>query len=118
VVVLTVVDGVEEVGTLSWLADVSVDEQRVGLGVDVLHHDLETVEATRFWNLNFSTEALDQVLVDDTVRGGEEGEDVRDEEALVIVETLVPVVKVLGEINLLSSPEGSFGLLVHLPDLN
>jgi len=118
VVRLTVVNGVEEVGTLSWLADVGVDKKGVGLRVDVLHHDLETVEATSFWNLNLSAEALDQVLVDDTVRGGEEGEDVGDEEALVIIETLVPVVKVLGEVDLLSSPEGSLGLLVHLPDLN
>jgi hypothetical protein len=29
----------------------------------------------------------------------------------------VPVVKILGEIDLLRGPERGFGLLVHLPDL-
>ena len=73
--------------------------------MDVLHHDLEAVEASCFRDLNFTTEALDEVLVDDTVGCGEEGEDVGDEEALVVVETLVPVVQVFGEVNFLSCPE-------------
>jgi hypothetical protein len=85
--------------------------------VDVLHHDLEAVEAASLGDLDLAGEALDKVLVDDAIGGGEEGEDVGDEEALVVVEALVPVVKVLGEIDLLSGPERSLGLLVHLPDL-
>ena len=89
-----VVDGVEEVGALLGLADVGVDEEGVGLGVDVLHHDLEAVEAAGFGDLHFAAEALDEVLVDDAVGGGEEGEDVGDEEALVVVEALVPVVEI------------------------
>jgi hypothetical protein len=114
---LTVVNGVEQVLALPWLADVCVDEQRVCLRVDVLHHDLETVEASCLGYLHLAGESLYKVLVDDTIRGGEEGEDVGDEEALVIVETLVPVVEILGQINLFGSPERSFSLLVHLPDL-
>ena len=35
----------------------------------------------------------------------------------VVVETVLPVVEILGEIHLLGSPEGGFSLLVHLPDL-
>lgn len=85
--------------------------------MDILHHDLETVEASSLGNLYLAREALDKVLVDDAIGGGEEGEDVGDEEALVIVETLVPVVKVLREIDLFGGPEGRLGLLVHLPDL-
>ena len=85
--------------------------------MDVLHHDLETVETSGLGDLNLGAETLDKVLVDDTVRGSEEGEDVRDEEALVVVETSVPVVKILGEINLLGGPERGFGLLVHVPNL-
>ena len=85
--------------------------------MDVLHHDLKAVEASRLGDLYFAREALDQVLIDDTIRGGEEGEDVRDEEALVVVEALVPVVKILGEVDLFGGPKGGFGLLVHLPDL-
>jgi hypothetical protein len=115
---LTVLNGIEQVCALPWLADVCVDEERVCLGVDVLHHDLETVEASRLWYLYLAGEALDQVLVDNAVGGSEEGEDVGDEEALVVVQSLVPVVEVLGQVDLLGGPEGSFGLLVHLPDLS
>jgi hypothetical protein len=114
---LTVVDGIEQVLALPWLADVCIDEQGVCLRVDVLHHDLEAVEASCLGYLHLAGESLDKVLVDNAVRGREEGEDVGDEEALVIVETLVPVVKILGQINLFGGPERSLGLLVHLPDL-
>lgn len=85
-------DGVEEVGFLGLLLDVCIDEEGVCLGVDVLNHDLETVEATCFWDLNFATETLEQVLVDNSVGGGEESEDMGDEVALVIIENVVPVV--------------------------
>jgi len=44
--------------------------------VDVLHGDLEAVEAARLGQLYLGGEALDEVLVDDAVRRGEEGEDV------------------------------------------
>lgn len=113
----TSVNSVKEVGALLGLLDVGVDEKGVCLGVDVLHHDLETVEATSLRDLDLATETLDEVLVDDAVRRGEESQDMGDEVALVIVEAVVPVVQVLGQIDLLSSPEGSLGLLVHLPDL-
>lgn len=43
-------------------------------------------------------EPLDQVLVDDAVRGGKEGQYVLDEELLVVLELRVPVIHVLGEI--------------------
>jgi hypothetical protein len=102
---------------LSLLLDVGVDEERVGLRVDILHHNLESIEASGFWDLHFATEALDQVLVDNSVRGRKKREDVGDEVTLVIVHSVVPVVDILGEINFLGSPKGSLGLLVHLPDL-
>jgi hypothetical protein len=102
---------------LPGLADVRVDEKRVCLGVNVLHHDLEAVEASRLGYLHLTGESLDQVLVNNAVGGSEEGEDVGDEEALIVIEALVPVVKILGQINLFCSPERSFRLLVHLPDL-
>lgn len=114
---LTSVNSIEEVGTLLGLLDVGIDEQRVGFRVDVLHHDLEAVEATGLGDLNLSTEALNKVLVDNTVGGGEEGEDVGDEVTLIVVQAVVPVVKILGKIDLLGGPERSLGLLVHLPDL-
>lgn len=47
---------------------------------------------------------------------GEEGEDVRQEVALVVTEAL-PVLVVVGQIQLLGGPEGRLSLLVHLPHL-
>jgi hypothetical protein len=85
--------------------------------VDVLHHDLETVEATSLGNLDFTTEALDKVLVDNSVGCSEERKDVGNEVSLVVIESIVPVVKVLWEVNLFGGPERSLSLLVHLPDL-
>ena len=114
---LAVINGVEKIGTLLLLLDICVDEQRVCLGMDVLHHDLETVEAACLRNLDFTAEALDEVLVDNAVRGSEESEDVGDEVTLIIVQSVVPVVKVFGEIDFFGGPEGRFGLLVHAPDL-
>ena len=52
-----------------------------------------------------------------TVRGREEGEDVRDEVALLLLELVVPVVEVLGEVDLLGRPERRLRLLVHLPNV-
>jgi hypothetical protein len=86
--------------------------------VDVLNHDLETVEAASFRYLHLSAESLDKVLVDDAIRCSKECENVRDEEALIVVELVVPVGNVLGEINLLSRPERGLRLLVHAPDLH
>jgi len=42
--------------------------------VDVLHHDLETIEAPRLGDLNLIGEAFVEILVDDTIGGCEEGE--------------------------------------------
>ena len=85
--------------------------------MDVFHHDLEAVEAPRLGDLDLSREALDEVLVHDAIGSGEEGENMGDEVALVVVQSVVPVVQVLGEINLLGRPEGGLGFFVHLPYL-
>ena len=82
---LTGVNGVEEIGTLFLLFYVGVDKQGVHLRMDVLHHDLETVETSCLWYLDFTAEALDEVLVYDPVRCGKEGEDVGDEVFLVVI---------------------------------
>ena len=110
-------NGVEEVGALSLLFDVSVNQERVGFRVNILHHDLEAVEAPGFWDLDFIAESLEEILVDDTVRGGKERKDVRNEESFIVIETVFPIVGILGEVNFLGSPERCLGLLVHLPNL-
>ena len=48
------------------------------------HHDLETVEASGFSNLNFVAKTLDQVLVYYPVGRGEESEDVCEEVLFVV----------------------------------
>lgn len=113
----TCFNGIEEVGTLLGFLDVGVDEQRVCFGMNVLHHDLEAVEATGLGSLHFTAEALEKVFVDNTIRGSEEGQDVRDEVPLIVGQ-FVPVVEILGQVDLFRSPERSLRLLVHLPDLH
>lgn len=91
----TRVNGVEEVSALFLFLDVGVDEERVHFRVDVFHHDLESVKAACFWYLDFSTESLDEVLIDDPVRGSEESKDVGHEVFLVVIQAVIPVVKIL-----------------------
>lgn len=69
------------------------------------HHNLETIEASRFCDLNLVRETLQQVFIDNTVGGGEESQDVGDEVLLVLVHAVVPVVQILGQIHLFGSPE-------------
>jgi hypothetical protein len=83
------------------------------------HHDLETVEALGLGGLDLGRESLDKVLVNNTVRlmlasslrweratySSEESEDVLDEVSLVVVELVVPVMKIGGKVDLLGSPE-------------
>ena len=59
---LTVVNSIEEIRALLGLADVCVDEKGVRFRVDVLHHDLETVEASRFGGLDFTRESLEEAV--------------------------------------------------------
>lgn len=48
--------------------DISINEKRVGLSVDVLHHDLETIETLGFRDLDFATETLNQIFIDNAIR--------------------------------------------------
>ena len=84
--------------------------------MNVLHHHLEAVEASGLGDLNLGGEPLSEVLEDNTIRCGEEGEDVFDEMLFILGESL-PVLDVLGQVHLLSSPERGLLVLVHLPDV-
>jgi hypothetical protein len=114
---LTGVNGVEKIGALCLLLNVCINQKRVCFRVNVLHHNLEPVKASSFWNLHLSTEALEQVLVHNSIGGCEECKNVGNKVSLIVIESIVPVVKILREINLFRRPERSLGLLVHLPDL-
>ena len=84
--------------------------------MDVFHHHLESVEASGLRNLDFCTESLSEILENDSVGSSEESKHMLDEVLLVSGESL-PVSNVLGKVNLLSSPEASHLVLVHLPDV-
>ena len=58
--------------------------------MDVLHCDLEAVEAARLGQLDLGRESLAEVLVDNAIRRGEESENVFDEVLLVLAQ-LIPV---------------------------
>ena len=66
----------EKILALLLLSNVSVNEQGVSLGVDILHHDLKAVEASSFWNLDFATKTFDEILIDDAIRSGKESKNV------------------------------------------
>ncbi|KAK7434440.1 hypothetical protein VKT23_020210 [Stygiomarasmius scandens] len=93
---------VKEVVALGGVLDAGVDEERVCFGVNVLHHDLETVESTSLGGVDFVGEMFDKIFIDDTVRGGKESENMEDEVTFIVVHAVVPVVEVLGEIHLLA----------------
>lgn len=114
---LTGVYGIEKIRSLLLLLDICINEKGVRLGVNVLHHDLEPIEAASLRYLDFPAEPLHQVLVDDTIRRGEEGKHMGDKVPLIVVQPIIPIMQILGKINFLSGPEGCFRLLVHLPNL-
>lgn len=53
------------------------------------------IEATSFGYLHLVAESLEQVLINDTIGSGKESQDVGDEVSLVVVESVVPVMKIL-----------------------
>ena len=64
---------------LRGVLDVSVDEERVRLAVDVFGGDLEAVEASGSQRCDFGRGVASEILVDDAVGGREEGENMQDE---------------------------------------
>mmetsp|Transcript_18068 Transcript_18068/g.37631 ORF Transcript_18068/g.37631 Transcript_18068/m.37631 type:complete len:274 (+) Transcript_18068:365-1186(+) len=109
-------DGIEEVVLLARVLYVGVNEEGVCLTVDVLNGNLKTVEAPRFRDGDLGGKVGSKVLIYNAITSSEECKDVRNKVTLVGSEGS-PVLGVMGEVNLLSGPEGSLSLLVHLPDL-
>lgn len=114
---LTSINSIKQILALSWFLDISVDKEWIHLRVYVFNHDLEPVEAAGLGDLDLVTEALDKVFVDNTIRGGEEGQHMGDKVALIVCQAVVPIVLVFGKVDFFGRPEGSLGLLVELPNL-
>jgi hypothetical protein len=89
-----VVDGLEKEGFLVVILHESINEDGVGLRVNIFHHHLEAVEAAGFGHLNFRAETLSQILKHNTVGGSEKRENVLDE-VLLIWSEFEPVFGVL-----------------------
>jgi hypothetical protein len=84
--------------------------------VDVLNCNLEAIETSCFGDRDFSGEVAAQIFIDDSIRGSKECKDVRDEVRFSVGQS-DPVREVCSKVNLFCCPEGSFGLLVHPPDV-
>lgn len=91
----------EETVLLNWVLDVALQEEGVHFRVDVFNGNLEAVESTGFWDLDFLHEAYAQVFEDNSVGGGKEGEDMRDEVLFTVVEGF-PVNHVTAKVDFLS----------------
>jgi hypothetical protein len=74
---------VEQAVLLDRILDVGLEQEAVHLGVDVLNGDLEAIEGACLGDLDLLHEASAEVLQNDAVGCGEEGEHVGDEVALV-----------------------------------
>ena len=110
------VDSVQESHLFTSVLDVGINQQGVSFGVDVLDSDLESVEASALGRLKLGHEILGKILVNNSIRSGEESQNVADEVAFVVGK-LDPVGHIGTKIDFLGSPEGSFGFLVHFPEL-
>ena len=55
---INVLDGIEQVKFLILVLDVCINQEGVGLGMDIFHGDLEAVEAASFRDLDLGAELL------------------------------------------------------------
>lgn len=72
-----------------WLKLVSILRKRRLGSID------SPIEAASLGDLDFVAESLEQVLVDDTIRGSKESQNMGDEVSLIVIESVVPVMKIL-----------------------
>jgi len=72
--------------------------------VDILNSNLEAIEAAGFRRCDFRRKITAEVLLNDAIRRGEEGKDVRDEVVFVVSET-IPICSVGLEVDLFGGPE-------------
>lgn len=112
-----ILDGIEQEVFLGSVRNVCVDNQRIGLRMNILHHHLEAIEASCLWDLDLCHEPLGKVFKYNSIGGSEESENHLDEMLLVSCE-LGPILEILLQIDFFSGPESSHLLLVHPPDVS
>ncbi len=84
--------------------------------MDVFHHHLKAVKAASFRDLDFCCESLGKIFEHNTIRSSKESENMLDEVLFVLGE-FFPILNILSKINFLSSPESSFLVFVHPPNV-
>jgi hypothetical protein len=84
--------------------------------MDVFDGNLKTIEKLGFGVLNLAHKMLGQVLVNNTIAGSKECQDMGNEIALPVVQ-VGPVAEVMTQVNLLGCPKTGFGLLIKLPNV-
>jgi hypothetical protein len=100
------------VGSLTY---VSIRSKYVSLWMFSIN--LKAVEASGFRLCDFGCKVAAEILVDDAIRGCEEGENIRYE-VLFCRRESIPIRSVGCKVNFFSGPEGGFGLLVRVYPTN
>ena len=83
--------------------------------MDVFHSYLKAIEAPGFRYLNFRAKLFRQIFHDDSIRSSKEGQHIFDKMFFFFIE-LLPILKILIEVNLVGSPKGGEMFFVHLED--
>jgi len=79
------------------ILDVGVNQQRIGLAVNVFHCNLETIEASCLGRLDLSGKVTCKILVYYSVRGCKEGQNTREEVSFIICQP-IPILMINREI--------------------
>ena len=112
---VNILNSVKKIGFLVLVLDISIDQERVGLGMNVLHGYLEPIKTSGLRNLNFWTELFGKIFHNDSVTGGKKCQNIFYEMLFIGIEFL-PVFKVLVKVYFIGSPKWSKMLFVHFVD--
>ena len=67
------------------ILDVCVNQKQVGFAVDVLNCNLETIETLGFGYRYLSSKVFAEILVNNSIGGGKECENMRNEVSFVVL---------------------------------
>ena len=114
---LKIVNCIEELVALGRILHVGINQQGVGLAVNVLHHNLESVEEFCLGILNLIDEVFGQILVHNAVRSGKKRKNMLDEVALFFGQLVFPIAGVLMQVNFFCRPKASLCFFVDIPNV-
>jgi len=112
---INILNGIKQISLLVLIFDISVNQERVCLWMNVFHSNLETIETSCLRDLNFWTELSCKILCNDSVTGGKKCKHIFYEVLFIGIE-FFPIFVILVEIDFISCPKWSEVLLVHFID--